>query len=109
MQPYVVSTITDPEGDVVYEMKPVVVRQVISEETSETVREILESVVSEGTGGNAAVAGYRIGGKTGTSEKVAQDAAGGTKEYMVSFCGFAPADDPQVAVLLILEIGRAHV
>ena len=103
MQPYVVSTITDPEGDVVYEMKPVVVRQVISEETSETVREILESVVSEGTGGNAAVAGYRIGGKTGTSEKVAQDAAGGTKEYMVSFCGFAPADDPQVAVLLILD------
>ncbi len=103
MQPYVVSTITDSDGDVAYEMEPIVVRQVISEETSETVREILESVVSEGTGGNAAVAGYRIGGKTGTSEKVAQDAAGGAKEYMVSFCGFAPADDPQVAVLLILD------
>ncbi len=103
MQPYVVSTITDPTGNVVYEMEPTVVRQVISRETSATVREILESVVSEGTGGNAQVAGYRIGGKTGTSEKVAQDAAGGAKEYMVSFCGFAPADDPEVAVLLILD------
>lgn len=103
MEPYVVTSITDEEGDAVFVHEDTVVRQVISEETSAVVREILESVVSDGTGGNAAVAGYRIGGKTGTSEKVAQDAAGGEKEYMVSFCGFAPADDPEVAVLLILD------
>ena len=57
----------------------------------------------DGTGKNAYVAGYRIGGKTGTSEKVAQDAAGGAKEYIVSFIGFAPADDPQIVILVLLD------
>ena len=81
-------------------------RQVIREETSEKVRSILEQVVGdpkEGTGRNASVAGYRIGGKTGTSEKVSLEAATGEKEYIVSFIGFAPADDPQIAVLVFLD------
>ena len=106
MQPYVVRQLLDPEGKVVYEREPVVRRQVISAETSERVRTILEQVVGdpqEGTGRNAAVAGYRIGGKTGTSEKVSLEARTGEKEYIVSFIGFAPADDPKVAVLVFLD------
>ena len=106
MQPYVVESLLDSDGQSVYNHKPTVVRRVISEETSKTVCSILEQVVgdqNEGTGRNAAVAGYRIGGKTGTSEKVAQDAAGGAKEYIVSFIGFAPADDPQIVILVLLD------
>lgn len=106
MQPYVVKSVTDSDGSVVSSTEPTRVRQVVSEETSATVREILEKVVGDpvdGTGKNAYVAGYRIGGKTGTSEKVAQDAAGGPKEYIVSFIGFAPADDPQIVILVLLD------
>ena len=106
MQPYVVERILSPEGGAVYEHVPVVERQVISPETSAKVRGILEQVVGdpkEGTGRNAAVAGYRIGGKTGTSEKVSLEARTGTKEYIVSFIGFAPADDPQIALLVFLD------
>lgn len=106
MQPYVVSSMLNPDGSVAYERKPAMVRQVISAETSETVRQILEKVVGDpkdGTGRNAAVAGYRIGGKTGTSEKVSLEAQTGEKQYIVSFIGFAPADDPQIAILVFLD------
>ena len=106
MQPYVVSRLLNPDGSTAYERKPTVVRQVISEETSRTVRGILEQVVGDprdGTGRNAAVAGYRIGGKTGTSEKVSLEAQTGEKQYIVSFIGFAPADDPQIAILTFLD------
>ena len=81
-------------------------RQVISEKTSAQVNAVLEQVVcdtKQGTGKNAYVAGYHIAGKTGTSEKVAQDAAGGKKEYIVSFIGYAPADDPQVVCLILMD------
>ncbi len=106
MQPYVVSSVTDSEGSVISAREPTVVRQVISEETSAEVCKILEQVVSdstEGTGKNAYVAGYRIGGKTGTSEKVAQSLETGEQEYIVSFIGFAPADDPKIAILVLLD------
>lgn len=109
MEPYVVREIRDSEGGVVYEHEQSAVRQVISEETSKTICEILESVVGdkdEGTGRNAYVAGYRVAGKTGTSEDVKKLADTGIKEYKVSFIGFAPADDPQVAVLVILDNPR---
>ena len=101
MKPYIVRQILDEDGTVVANVNPTVVRQVISEETSKTVREIIETVVSSptGTGKNASVAGYRVGGKTGTSEKVGQ----ASDDYMVSFIGIAPMDDPQVAVLVILD------
>ena len=104
MQPHLVNSVTGPDCSVT-EYEPVEIRQVISEETSAKVREILEQVVGdsvEGTGRNAYVAGYRIGGKTGTSTKTTQEIAG-TKEYIVSFIGVAPADDPQIALLVLLD------
>ncbi|MBO4330889.1 MAG: PASTA domain-containing protein [Oscillospiraceae bacterium] len=101
MQPYMVRQVLAPDGTVEKDFEPTVVRQVISEKTSADVCRILESVVSapDGTGKNAFVAGYRVGGKTGTSEKVGQ----ASEDYMVSFVGIAPADDPKVAVLVILD------
>ena len=106
MQPYVVQRILGPDGSLRSEREPTEVRRVLSEETSAAVRQILEQVVgdpNEGTGRNAAVAGYRIGGKTGTSEKVSLEAQTGEKQYIVSFIGFAPADDPQIAILAFLD------
>ncbi|MBE6969818.1 MAG: PASTA domain-containing protein [Ruminococcaceae bacterium] len=105
MEPRIVESVTAPDGSVeTYE--PTVLRQVISESTSRKLNAILEQVVcdkNEGTGRNAWVAGYRIAGKTGTSEKVAQDVAGGEKEYIVSFIGYAPAESPEIAVLVLLD------
>ena len=104
MQPYLVQSTTSPDGTVT-EHDSTPVRQVISEETSVKVRRILEQVVgdsTEGTGRNAYVAGYRIGGKTGTSTKTTEEIAG-NKEYIVSFIGFAPADAPQIALLVLLD------
>ena len=100
MQPYIAESLLDADGNTVYNREPTVVRQVISEETSKTVCSILEQVVGDpkdGTGRNAA------GGKTGTSEKVSYEAETGNKEYIVSFIGFAPADDPQIALLVLLD------
>lgn len=105
MQPHLVRSVEDPQGNLVSQTEPQVVRQVVSEETSASVRRILEQVVSdqtEGTGHNAYVAGYRIGGKTGTSTKTTKEISG-EKEYIVSFIGFAPADDPEVAILVLLD------
>ena len=105
MQPYLAQSVEDPQGNLVSQTEPQVVRQVVSEETSASVRRILEQVVSdqtEGTGHNAYVAGYRIGGKTGTSTKTTKEISG-EKEYIVSFIGFAPADDPEVAILVLLD------
>lgn len=106
MEPYVVESVQDADGNVVKAHEPRAIRQVISEETSAQVCEILESVVGdpvEGTGKNAYVAGYRIGGKTGTSTDTEKEAQTGEKEYKVSFIGIAPADDPQIAILVILD------
>lgn len=106
MQPYIVQRMLDADGNTVYNRDPKAVRRVISPETSKTVCAILEQVVgdpNDGTGRNAAVAGYRIGGKTGTSEKVSLQAETGKKEYIVSFIGVAPADDPEIAILVLLD------
>jgi len=106
MQPYIVKEIHDDDGNIISKTEPKVRRQVISEETSEKVCSILEQVVcdtKEGTGKNAYVAGYRIAGKTGTSTDTVQEAQSGNKEYIVSFIGFAPADDPEIAILVLLD------
>jgi len=99
MEPYLVESVVDSSGAVVESHQPVEVRQVISEETSQRVRTMLEGVVDGGTGKNAYMAGYRIGGKTGTSEKRDED----TGDLIVSFLGVAPADDPQVVILLAFD------
>ena len=95
--PYLVERITDSDGNVTYRHDDTPVRQVISEQTSATVRECLEYVVASGTGKNGQVAGYRIGGKTGTADK------GQTGDVVVSFLCFAPADDPQVIMLITMD------
>ena len=94
--PYLVEQITDQDGNVVSKHDATPIRQVVSEETSALVRQIMEQEVTSGTGKNGQVAGYRIGGKTGTADKV----GGGV---IVSFVCFAPADDPQVMMLLTLD------
>ena len=96
-QPYLVEEIHDSSGNVVYQHDTTPVRQVISEDTSAKVRECLEYVVAEGTGKNGQVSGYRIGGKTGTADK------GQTGDVVVSFLCFAPADDPQVIMLITMD------
>ena len=100
MQPYVVQSVTTKDGTVARNTESTVVRQVVSEKTSETATKILESVVGAptGTGKNACQAGYRIGGKTGSSEVKTEEG-----RTIVSFMGFAPADDPEVIVLLAYD------
>ena len=105
MQPYIVSQVLDAGGNVVEQTEPTVVRQVISEETSAVMREMILSVVEEGTAGNAKIAGYAIGGKTGTAEKTGQvdEEGNAVDDKIVSFVGIAPMDDPQYIVLVALD------
>ena len=99
--PHFVNSITDSMGNTVY-TQPDVQRRVLSEETSAKMRELLEGVVSEGSGKKAGVDGYRIGGKTGTAQKYENGAIAQGK-YVSSFVGFAPADNPRYAVLMIID------
>ncbi len=97
MKPYVVDSIVDTNGNIISKTEPTVKRQVVSEETAATVRNMMEAVVESGTGKNAYIEGYRVAGKTATSEKL------DTKDpddYIASFICFAPANDPQVAILV---------
>lgn len=103
LTPYVVSEITDENGNTVSKTQTNVVRQVISEETSKEVCQMMQSVVDNGTGKNAYVAGYRVGGKTGTSTKLGESEPGEKDKYIVSFAAIAPADDPQIAMLIICD------
>ena len=105
MEPYLVSQIVDDEGNVVMQAEPTVVRRTISEETSAVMRQMITSVVTEGTAKNAQVAGFSIGGKTGTSEKidVLDENGQPTLDKIVSFVGIAPMDDPQYIVLVALD------
>ena len=95
--PYIVDQVLDDDGSIISQHDSTPVRQVISEETSAKVRQCLEYVVASGTGKNGQVAGYRIGGKTGTADKT------GTSDVVVSFMCFAPADDPQYIMLLTMD------
>jgi stage V sporulation protein D (sporulation-specific penicillin-binding protein) len=100
VKPTIIRQITDNDGNIIKKSEPEIVRKVISESTSETVRTILEGVVSEGTGKNAYISGFRIGGKTGTSETLETDSEG---RYVVSFMAIAPADKPKVCVLVAID------
>ena len=105
VEPYMVSEILDADGNTVFERQTKVLRRVISTETSWTMCQLLESVVAEGTAKNAAVTGYCIGGKTGTSEKidVLDENGKPTLDKIVSFVGVAPMDDPQYIILVALD------
>ena len=105
VEPYVVSEVVDADGNTVLKQEPTVLRQVISEETSETMCRLIGSVVTEGTAKNAAVAGFYIGGKTGTSEKIDVFDENGQRvlDKIVSFVGVAPMDDPEYIVLVALD------
>ena len=105
LEPYIVSEILDPQGNTILKQEPVVVRQTISGETSQTMRELIRSVVTEGTAKNANVAGFSIGGKTGTSEKIDVFDENGQRvqDKIVSFVGIAPMEDPEYIVLVALD------
>ena len=97
--PHLCSYIQSAEGDVVKEYKASSTKQICSEKTSETVRFLLEKVVSEGGGNKAYIEGYNIGGKTATSQTLPRS----DNKYISSFLGFAPADNPQIMVLVIIN------
>ena len=105
LEPYIVSEIVDADGNTVMQAEQTVVRQTISRETSDTMRTLIESVVTEGTAKNAKVAGFSIGGKTGTSEKIDVFDENGQRvlDKIVSFVGIAPMDDPEYIVLVALD------
>ena len=102
-KPYIVKSLNEPEtNSVIKENKPTIVRKVISEDTSNKVRYALESVVAKGTGHNAYIAGYRVGGKTGTAQK-AVNGAYLSGNYITSFIGFLPADKPEVIIYVSVD------
>ena len=100
MQPYVVSEILAPDGNTIEQLSPVCKRQVLKAETSQTMREMMEAVVLHGGGRNAQISGYRVGGKSGTSQKL--DSAD-EKARIASFVAVAPIDDPQFLCLVCLD------
>lgn len=106
VQPHVVSKIVDADNNTIKNYDTQQKRQVISTETSELICTLLESVVSEGSGKNAYVPGYSVGGKTGTSQKLSSE---DLSARIASFCGFAPTDDPQIVVLVVLDEPHAPV
>ncbi|MCR5195129.1 MAG: penicillin-binding protein 2 [Pseudobutyrivibrio sp.] len=98
-KPHLVTKITDSNGNTVKDIEPTLLKKTVSPEVTEMMKEYLEFVVSDGTGSTAGVTGYHIGGKTGTAEKLPR----GTGNYLVSFIGFAPVDNPQVVVYVIVD------
>lgn len=103
LQPYLVSSIADANGKTVKKTETKEIRQVISADTSEKVRKMMKSVVDNGTGKNGYVAGYSVGGKTGTSTKLGESKNGEGDKYIVSFGAIAPSDDPEIAMLIIVD------
>lgn len=99
MKPYIVKQFIDDEGNVIKNFEPQIVRQVISSETSKLLCQVLENVVIDGSGKSAFVKGYHIAGKTATSEKQPRN----QEKYVASFVGFAPANDPKIACLIMLD------
>ena len=108
-KPYIVKSINEPETNtVIKENKPVKVRNVISEETSKKVREALENVVANGSGRTSYIDGYRVGGKTGTAQKV-ENGRYMSNNYILSFIGFLPADNPKVVVYIAIDNPKGTV
>ena len=106
MKPHIVKEIVDDNKIVIKKFEPETVRQIISEKTSDFINQSIEETVATGTGKNARVSGYRIGGKTGTSEKVDEYTAEEGKKYIASFFGVAPMENPEIAILVMLDTPR---
>lgn len=103
LKPYLVSEIKDSDGNTVSKTQRTEIRQVISEETSETVCRMMKAVVDNGTGKNGYVAGYSVGGKTGTSTKLGESKEGEKDKYIVSFAAIAPSDNPEIAMIILCD------
>ena len=109
MKPYVVQQILDSDGNIISNTEPVVKRQVISESTSKRISKMLADSVNGGGAKNAYIPGYRMAGKTGTSDKTDQNVASNTKNVVASFAGFAPADNPKYAILVMIDEPQTEI
>jgi len=110
MQPYILDKITTKDNHTVFRNNPKLVRQVISESTSAIMTDILVSVVDEGTGGRAKIPGIKVAGKTGTAQKIdPKTGAYSEEDFIVSFVAYAPADNPIIAVLVVIDSPKAEV
>lgn len=103
MRPHLIDRIEYANGKIEKKSKPVKIRQVISESTSQTMKKVLQSVVENGSGKRARITGYNVAGKTGTAEKLSKEGGYGKRSHVVSFCGFAPVSNPQFTILVILD------
>ena len=103
MQPHIIDRIEYAGGKVDVKSKPVKIRRVLKEETTEVMKKALQSVVEVGSGKRAQIKGYNVAGKTGTAEKLSKDGGYAKRQHIVSFCGFAPVSDPQFTVLVVLD------
>jgi cell division protein FtsI (penicillin-binding protein 3) len=104
MKPYVVSEIRDAHGLVIKRVLPSAKRRVISPETARTVTSILEGVVTDGTGGKAAIEGFRVAGKTGTAQKIdRRTRTYSTTKFVSSFAGYVPAENPKLAMIVVID------
>lgn len=109
LEPYVVSKILDEDGNVVLENERTVKRQVVSEDTSDKMRDVLEKVVEGNTTGNVYIKGYRIGGKSGTAQKIGMTTENGEDEYVSSYLCFAPADDPEIMLYVMADMPNKEI
>ena len=103
MQPHLVDRIEYANGKIETKAKPVKIRRVIKEQTSQTMKKVLQSVVENGSGKRARITGYNVAGKTGTAEKLSKEGGYAKRSHVVSFCGFAPVSDPKFTILIILD------
>lgn len=108
MRPHLVKELRNSKGEVVKRFQPQVIRQVISAETAREMQDLLEKVVSNGTGRNAYIEGYSVAGKTGTAQKPAPGGGYSQTDYVASFVGFAPVDDPRLAVLVVVDTPQGY-
>ena len=103
MQPHLIDRIEYPNGKVEKQSKPIKIRRVLKEETAQTMKKVLQSVVENGSGKRAQIKGYNVAGKTGTAEKLSKEGGYGKRSHVVSFCGFVPVTNPQFTILIILD------
>ncbi len=103
MQPHLVDRLVYPNGKTEKLSKPVKIRRVLKEETTQTMKKVLQSVVENGSGKRAQIKGYNVAGKTGTAEKLSKEGGYGKRSHVVSFCGFAPVSHPEFTILVILD------